>query len=626
MNYKSCLTLLLFFVSIPVLSQSVEKKIDSLINIIENTKVDSIQANSYLQLSNLTMYNDQEKTNAYLKKAELLYSNSENKRGLAKLYAQKANYFYGLGQIDSAMSNLNNSVDKYLQLKDTLRAAVIRHNIGITEHYQGNADKAKVIMEMNIPVFKKYKDTLHLCNAYLINGKIAMTEGYFKIGLIESNKALKGHKALGDNFRIADDLLQIGRLYNYTEDNTKAIETYKESISYYDKVNNIKNKAQALNFMAYSQINLGNYEDAEENLKASLELSENLKYKPNIARIYKNLGSLEYKRQNYNQSISHLKKGYELWKSIGSLANEATTLQHLGKSYYKKNEYTKAIECYDQSINISKKIKLPNVLRATYLDRSLALEKVNLYKDALLNYKESEKINDSIYNIEKIKAVEELKTIYDTEKKEAQISLQNEEIKTLNAQAENDKLTKLLYGGGAVAGLLTSGLLLFGFRQRIKKNKIEREKQEEIYKQEIAFKKKELASQTLHLVQKNTFIQELKENLEKIKKSPELFKVEFRRLVMLLKKESAEDKDWEVFKSYFSEVHNNFDQKIRALATDITEKEIRLASFLRMNLTTKEIASMLNVLPDSVLKSKYRLKKKLDIDKDMDLTQFLNTL
>ena len=59
---------------------------------------------------------------------------------------------------------------------------------------------------------------------------------------------------------------------------------------------------------------------------------------------------------------------------------------------------------------------------------------------------------------------------------------------------------------------------------------------------------------------------------------------------------------------------------------DISEKEIRLASFLRMNLSTKEIASMLNVLPDSVLKSKYRLKKKLNLDKETDLNQFLNTL
>ena len=45
-----------------------------------------------------------------------------------------------------------------------------------------------------------------------------------------------------------------------------------------------------------------------------------------------------------------------------------------------------------------------------------------------------------------------------------------------------------------------------------------------------------------------------------------------------------------------------------------------------MNLSTKEIATMLNVLPDSVLKSKYRLKKKLQLDKEDDLTQFLNTL
>ena len=174
--------------------------------------------------------------------------------------------------------------------------------------------------------------------------------------------------------------------------------------------------------------------------------------------------------------------------------------------------------------------------------------------------------------------------------------------------------------------MVITGLLYFGFKQRIKKNKIEREKQDEIYRQEIAFKKKELASQTLHIVQKNTFIQELKENLERIKKSPELFKIEFRRLVMLLKKESAEDKDWEVFKSYFTDVHNNFDNKIKEFAEDISEKEIRLASFLRMNLSTKEIASMLNVLPESVLKSKYRLKKKLNLDKETNLNQFLNTL
>ena len=159
-----------------------------------------------------------------------------------------------------------------------------------------------------------------------------------------------------------------------------------------------------------------------------------------------------------------------------------------------------------------------------------------------------------------------------------------------------------------------------------KKNRIAREKQEEIYKKEIEHKQKELASQTLHLVQKNTFIQELKENLIHLKNSPDKFKAEFRRIVMLLKKENASDKDWEVFKTYFADVHNDFDQKLKTLYTDISEKEIRLAAFLRMNLTTKEIAATMNVLPDSILKSKYRLKKKLGLDKETDLNQFLNSL
>ena len=94
----------------------------------------------------------------------------------------------------------------------------------------------------------------------------------------------------------------------------------------------------------------------------------------------------------------------------------------------------------------------------------------------------------------------------------------------------------------------------------------------------------------------------------------------------IFKKENASDKEWEVFKTYFAEVHHDFDQKLKTLNSDISEKEIRLAAFLRMNLTTKEIAATMNVLPDSILKSKYRLKKKLGLGKETDLNQFLNAL
>ena len=91
----------------------------------------------------------------------------------------------------------------------------------------------------------------------------------------------------------------------------------------------------------------------------------------------------------------------------------------------------------------------------------------------------------------------------------------------------------------------------------------------------------------------------------------------------LMKIEDNADKDWEVFKSYFADVHDNFDHKLRAVTPDLTETELRLASLLKMNLTTKEIAAIMKVQPDSVLKSKYRLKKKLKLEKEMDLVGYL---
>jgi tetratricopeptide (TPR) repeat protein len=294
--------------------------------------------------------------------------------------------------------------------------------------------------------------------------------------------------------------------------------------------------------------------------------------------------------------------------------------------YVDLKRYREAIPLLEESINMNITSGRKINLTWNYINLAQAYYGIGNFKKAYDYQNIRIQYADSIVNKENLEKINELETKYQTEKKEAEIALQKEEIKTLNEKAKVDKLTKGLYAGGMASALALFGLSVFGYRQRIKKNRIAREKQEEIYRQEIAHKKKELASQTLHLVQKNTFLEELKENLENLKNSPDKFKMEFRRIVMLLKKEKASDKDWETFKTYFSEVHNDFDQKLKTLYTDISEKEIRLAAFLRMNLTTKEIAATLNVLPDSILKSKYRLKKKLGLDKETDLTSFLNTL
>ncbi|KJD33001.1 hypothetical protein PK35_08505 [Tamlana nanhaiensis] len=561
---------------------------------------------------------------------DMLSTSIQNKykKGIGISLRNKGYYFRFKPNVDSARYSFKKSLKILSENKNSLEAAKTCEEFATFECVQGNYNEAIEIAETGYNHAKTNNNGEYM--AVALNRKVTtlMDKGDFKeatiinllsLNIIDSLKRKKpllkavslGHKAriemLRGNYKLV-------------------LEPLLESIKILKSIKNTK--WLAVNFMeignAYWYLN--DYDNALNSYTTSLNYSKEINRKDFISMNLSNIASLQIKKGSYNEALKTLLGSVPIEKQIGSKINLTIAYNSLGEVYSLKKNYAESLKYYNLGIQLADSIKATDVILDSYYGRAETYEKQGNYKAALADRKKFQVLNDSIFNKTKSKQIEELKTIYETEKKEAQIALQNEEINTLNVQAENDKLIKTLYAIGMFSFLAIAGLLYFGFKQRIKKNKLAREKQEEIYKQEIEFKQKELASQTLHLVQKNTFIQELKENLEKIKQSPELFKVEFRRLVMLLKKESAEDKDWEVFKSYFSEVHNNFDNKLKAIYADISEKEIRLASFLRMNLSTKEIASMLNVLPESVLKSKYRLKKKLKLDKETDLGSFLNGL
>lgn len=470
---------------------------------------------------------------------------------------------------------------------------------------------------------KKAKDYLQITDAHIL-----MADVYHRLGktkrAIEMLTLAKPYADQSPNFRQRIGLVYVmGNIYLANKDYTLAKERFEEALE--------MSLGKDETMYHFSQIN---WCMTMNFLNKPLEVIDQLPQ--TIAFLEGDNNQLSANTQlakafllngDYDKSLQLSLTNIEKAKTINNQNLVSLNSRMASENYLKMGKTNMGLQYAAMALDSEKaKGTIDDQVLDAYKLKAMALKANNQWKEAIETLENYQVINDSLYALEKQKEILNLQEYYESEVKNTKIQLQQEEIKTLNAKAANDQLTKTLYAIGMFSLLAIAGLLYFSFNQRIKKNKAEREKQEEIYRQEIEFKQKELASQTLHLVQKNTFIQELKENLEKIKHSPELFKVEFRRLVMLLKKESAEDKDWEVFKSYFSEVHNNFDLKIKEIAADISEKEIRLASFLRMNLSTKEIASMLNVLPDSVLKSKYRLKKKLGLDKEADLTQFLYTL
>ena len=625
------LIVVLVLISEIALSQNT-KLIDSLKTELASRKQDdSVKVMILTRLHEKLMFSKPEEAKQYAEQGLKISQKVNYIRGIAVGFMHRADYFANRSENDSALYYYTKAKTFFKEANITRGLIFVNHSLSSIESSNGNLDKAVDIAKENIELIKTHEKegdakTKFIGAQYVSLANIYIEKANFKTALIYALQGLECFEKINHETRKADALKQIGDIESGLENHESSIKYFNEALEIYERYEETFYVAYTQNSLGISYQNLNDYTSAENYFNLAVENARKVEDNLGITNALHNLGEINRLQNNNVEAKKILQEAKVIAEKENLKLGLVNALHSISKIDFQSKNYSSSLKNNVEAIDLAKSLGAMSHLADLYKYRSTILEGLNKNNDALEFLKLYQTINDSLFTTKKFQQIEELKTIYETEKKETEIALQQEEIKTLNKDVEISNLKNGMYLGGMLTFIIISGLLYFGFKQRIKKNKIEREKQEAIYKQEIEFKKKELASQTLHLVQKNTFIQELKENLVKIKQSPELFKVEFRRLVMLLKKESAEDKDWEVFKSYFTEVHNNFDHKLKNIYEDISEKEMRLASFLRMNLSTKEIASMLNVLPESVLKSKYRLKKKLKLEKEVDLNQFLSTL
>jgi DNA-binding CsgD family transcriptional regulator len=142
---------------------------------------------------------------------------------------------------------------------------------------------------------------------------------------------------------------------------------------------------------------------------------------------------------------------------------------------------------------------------------------------------------------------------------------------------------------------------------------------------ELELQHAELASATMHLVQKAEIINGIKEEMLKITRNykSEISIPELKKLIRTLGDDEAIDSGWEQFAQHFDKVNSNFLVALKAKYPEITTTETKLCTYLRMNLSSKEIAQLMHITSKSVELSRYRLRKKLGLQKDEGLYDFL---
>lgn len=150
--------------------------------------------------------------------------------------------------------------------------------------------------------------------------------------------------------------------------------------------------------------------------------------------------------------------------------------------------------------------------------------------------------------------------------------------------------------------------------------------QKEKLQAEVEHKNAELASSAMNLVHKAEILSKLKDDLLRFKETAQMANgtKEFQKIIKVIDGELDHAQEWEQFAVHFDNVHSNYLKKLKANFPELTTSELKLAAYLRLNLSTKEIAQLLNISVRGVETSRYRLRKKLGLtNEDANLYGFL---
>jgi DNA-binding CsgD family transcriptional regulator len=142
---------------------------------------------------------------------------------------------------------------------------------------------------------------------------------------------------------------------------------------------------------------------------------------------------------------------------------------------------------------------------------------------------------------------------------------------------------------------------------------------------DVNYKNRELSNMTMHLVQRGKVLAKIKEVISAVIKNHDIndSSPSFRHLIRLIRDVEKSDQDWENFSIHFNTVNTNFFNKLKDQFPELTPNELKLCAYLKMNLSTKEIAQLMNITIKAVEVGRYRLRKKLHIQSETNLYDFL---
>jgi tetratricopeptide (TPR) repeat protein len=452
--------------------------------------------------------------------------------------------------------------------------------------------------------------------------------GYWILGesdlaLGSALNGLKLYEELKDDSGTARLLNLLGLIYDELNQTDIALNYHQQALDVYMELGDSSRIATSYNNIAALYVKTGDYNSAYDFFRHSLDIRERIDHPFGIAESMDNLGVMERYRGNYDESMRLSQHALAIRMDINDINGQILSLENIGIIY-------RILEQYD----ISKSY----LMRALELARSTGIRKrqIEIYDHLIQlerthgNYTAALEFfdlwtaqRDTLFNEEKARQISNIEMGYKNE-------LNLREI----ADLEKEQKIAALIRNSLIAGFLMLGVvgLLVLNRQRLKNryqlSELDNARlKEEQLRLDLEIRNKKLTTQTLHLVQKNEIMKDLKQNIRGLKGDPDIAPVrKLRTLENLVDYSFRLDSDWDEFRRYFEEVHNGFFDELKEKFPSITPNELRLAALVRLNLNIKEMSALMGISPDSVKTARYRLRRKMGLGTEENLAEYLMTI
>lgn len=554
---------------------------------------------------------------------DTIYGNTYNLYGI----------YYGVtGKPDSTIYYMKKSLG-YLKAYPKIRVKTLM-NLAIGYRNKGEYTTSIRMLKEAVAIQKKLKNNPGLGVAY---GELGTNYNYltdYEKSIDYLTKAI----SLLQNPKNQKELVvvkqKLAGTYIAKKNYAFAIDLYNDCASYFKQTGADQNYYLTLINLGNAQTLSKKYNEARKSLATAAEGLKTFGNKELIglnafrtAELEEALGNTAKATVLFEQALRNLKEA----QSVRIISMGGTYINFLNKN----NRHQEALKVI-AAVEATKKFRnAGNEEQLTYQNAIAETYKAtNNDKEAIKAYQNTIVIMDSIANAQKAIAIDEIQAKFQTDlQREKNLTLEAHN-KTLQKQVETEKILMLLYIFISVALIV---LILLFLRSYWLKNRLQQEELKSIeteknliqhqhqheqeltnsQKEIIEEKQRELTSTALRMANYQDNITEI---IEKCNNNTNLSVNDIKKELQLLMKQ----KDyWKQFEIRFNTLHPEFGNLLTARFPKLTKSDIEFCSLLKLNLSNKEIASLLQISHESTITKKYRIKKKMEITDDTDFEKLL---